>query len=217
MAARRRTKLSANGLKSAGRCSRRQHNGAARAELSKAAGSTSPCFSRLSRRVWSCSMPQPDLATLITGTFSAPVSPPLAATERFSCRQRCGPEEDQGVGVCIALRGNPLLPAAICRRLSPSVRRIENAWPSSNLSWKSASPRDVNRSRAAAAVRTGTGTASSMAALIVHRLFARVRHAAGEFRQRGVFGYAPAVKSSNHEDHVAAAPNLRDVRRLRSN
>src|SRR5205823_3123421 len=77
--------------------------------------------------------------------------------------------------------------AAGFSRCPPNWKRMAE----SNLSWKSASPREVKRSYSAV-VSTGTGTASSIAALIVHR------------------GRRGQVQQPRGDD-AAAPPHLRDV------
>ena len=67
-----------------------------------------------------------------------------------------------------------------------------------SLSWKSASPREVKRWYSAA-VRTGTGTASSMAALIVHRPSPESETRPVKDESRASLVRAADVKSSSHE------------------
>src|SRR5262245_7695524 len=79
-------------------------------------------------------------------------------------------------------------------RCPPNWKRMAE----SNLSWKSASPREVKRSYSAV-VSTGTGTASSIAALIVHRPSPESDTRPANLASAGSSTRAVAVRSRSHE------------------
>src|SRR5215470_6784480 len=73
---------------------------------------------------------------------------------------------------------------------------------------KSASPRELKRSYRDV-VRTGAGTASSIAALMVHRPSPESETRPANFWSSGSSTSADAVRSSSHD--AASSPNLSDI------
>ena len=92
----------------------------------------------------------------------------------------------------------------------PNWNRIAD----SSLSWKSASPRELNRSYSAV-VSTGTGTASSMAALIVQRPSpeSETRPANSESSGSSTKRGCRQVQQPRG-DHAAAPPHFGDVAQI---
>ena len=81
----------------------------------------------------------------------------------------------------------------------------------SSLSWKSASPRELKRSYSAA-VSTGAGTASSMAALIVHRPSPESETRPANFARARILEQCRRRQIQQPRgDHAAAPPYFGDV------
>ena len=215
-AARRRAACAAR-RRSPGRRSRRRRSAAARTAWrtpprSSAAVLARGCRGRAPRAGRAF---QPALATPITGTSRCRARPSPAAPGRSSCRpgRRWRRRRPARRTVRIhAVPRNPLrslLPAF--SRWPPNAKRIAE----SSLSAKSASPREVKRSNSAA-VSTGAGTASSIAALIVQRPSPESETRPANFASSGSLDQRRGGQVEQPRgDHAAAPPDLGDVAQVR--